>query len=143
MSLHQFKASRAGAKIAKLLASPAAVQEMERKSHARRPAVEAIGKDIADQVGTLSDDEKKLVGRWVKEILIPRGWRPDRKGRVAAGHFFARGTIYRPSCPPLNATANGAARLAAAQTIVAAMPKAAMSADSLIAERRAAFENGQ
>lgn len=142
VSLQQFKLSRSGSKIGPLLTSPAAIQEMETKSRANRPAVEAIGKDIADRVGSLSDDEKKLVGRWVKEILTPRGWKPDRKGRVAAGHFFARGTIYRPSAPP-SRPSSGAARLAAAQAIVAQMPHEAMSSDALIAERRAAFDDGQ
>jgi hypothetical protein len=142
MSLQQFKLSRAGAKIGPLLMSPIAIQEMETKSRANRPAVEAVGKGIADQVGSLSDDEKKLIGRWVKEILVPRGWKPDRKGRVAAGHFFARGTIYRPSVPPLQSS-NGASRLAAAQAIVTQMPHDAMTSDELIAERRAAFDTGQ
>jgi hypothetical protein len=142
MSLQQFKLSRSGTKIAPLLLSPAAIQEMETKSRANRPAVEAIGKKIADCVGSLSDEEKKLVGRWVKEILAPRGWKPDRKGRVAAGHFFARGTIYRPSAPP-SQLASGAARLAAAQAIVARLPHHAITSDELIAERRAAFDNGQ
>ena len=91
MSLQQFKRSGAGAKIGPLLTSPAAILAMENKSRANRPAVEAVGKDIEDCVGSLSDDEKKLVGRWVKEILVPRGWRTDHKGRVAAGHFFSRG----------------------------------------------------
>jgi hypothetical protein len=142
MSLQQFKLSRSGIKIGSLLMSPAAIQEMETKSRANRPAVEAIGKDIADRVGSLSDDEKKMVGRWVKEILAPRGWKPDRKGRVAVGHFFARGTIYRPIAPSSQPT-NGAARLATAQAIVAEMPHRAMTSDQLIAERRTAFDNGQ
>lgn len=88
MSLQRFKLSRSGAEIGRLLKSPNTIQEMENKSRANRPAVEAIGKDIAGLVGSLSDDEKKLIGRWVKEILAPLGWKPDRKGRVAAGHFF-------------------------------------------------------
>ena len=142
MSLQQFKLSRSGAKIGSLLTSSAAIQEMETKSRANRPAVEAVGKAIADRVGSLSDDEKKLIGRWVKEILVPRGWKPDRKGRVATGHFFARGTIYRPSAPP-SQSSNGAARLAAAQAIVTQMPHDAMTSDELIAERRAAFDTGQ
>jgi hypothetical protein len=142
MSLQRFKLSQSGAKIGLLLTSPSAIQDMETKSRANRPAIEAIGKDIAERVGSLSDDEKKLVGRWVKEILAPRGWKPDRKARVAAGHFFARGTIYRPSAPPLRPS-NGTARLAAAQAIVAQMPHDAMTSDELIAERRAAFDAGQ
>ena len=142
MSLQQFKRSGAGAKIGPLLTSPAAILAMENKSRANRPAVEAVGKDIEDCVGSLSNDEKILVGRWVKEILVPLGWRTDRKVRVAAGHFFSRGTVYRPSAPPLQPS-GGAARLAAAQAIVARMAHNILTSDELIAERRASFDNGQ
>ncbi len=53
---------------------------METKSASDRPAVEAIGKDIEARVGPLGDEQKKLVGRWVKEVLAPRGWRPIGRG---------------------------------------------------------------
>ena len=90
---------------------------METKSASDRPAVEAIGKDIEARVGPLGDEQKKLVGRWVKEVLAPRGWRPDRKGRVAAGNFFSRGTIYRRIVPQAPSE-DGAARVAAARALV-------------------------
>ena len=57
-----------------------------------RPAVEAVGKEIEARVGSLNDEDKQSVGRWVKEVLAPRGWRPDRKGRLAPGHFFSKDT---------------------------------------------------
>lgn len=139
MSLHEFKASRLGSCLAPILESGDAVQRMEAKSAAGRPAVEAIGKDIATRVGQLGDEDKKMVGRWVKELLAPRGWRPDRKARVAPGHFFARGTIYRRAMP-VAARGDGPARLAAAQALVRALPHPVMSSDELIAERRREFE---
>ena len=80
MSLDQFKASPLGALIGPILNSEEAIRRMETKSASDRPAVEAIGKDIEARVGSLDDEQKKLVGRWVKEVLAPRGWRPDRKG---------------------------------------------------------------
>jgi hypothetical protein len=142
MSLEQFKHSAAGRKIADLLASEDAIHRMEDKSRNSRPAVEAIGKEIETRVGALDDESRKMVGRWVKEVLAPRGWRPDRKGRVASGHLFARGTIYRRAGerrPP----ADGLARFAAARAILAQMPGRPMSSDELIEQRRRSFGQGE
>lgn len=141
MSLEEFKHSSAGRKIAQLLASEDAIWRMENKSRASRPAVEAIGKQIETEVGTLDDDARKMVGRWVKEVLAPRGWQPDRKGRVAAGHLFARGTIYRRT--GAGPSADGASRLAAARAILEQMPARPMSSEELLAQRRRAFGRGE
>jgi hypothetical protein len=142
MSLESFKESSKGAKLARLFAAEEVVEQMIRKSRAGRPAVEAIGRDIEAQVGALDDAEKKLVGRWAREVLAPRGWVPHRKGRVARGHFFSRGTIYRP-VRPAHAKGDGAARLAAAQALVVRFSHPAAGADALIEERRRAFEAGE
>jgi hypothetical protein len=142
MSLERFKHSAPGRKLAELLDSEDAIRRMENKSHAGRPAVEAIGPQVAAKVGKLDDESKKMVGRWVKEVLGRRGWQPDRKGRVAAGHFFARGTIYRragPAGPP----SDGASRLAAAKALLARMPGRPMSSNELLAQRRRAFGAGE
>jgi len=138
VSLEEFKASPLGVLIAEILKSEAMIRRMEIKSAADRPAVEAIGETIEARVGALDDDQKKLVGRWVKEVLAPRGWRPDRKGRVAAGHFFSRGTIYRAVAAP-GPSEDGAARLAAAQALVRRLPHPPMRSHELISERRRAF----
>jgi len=113
------------------------IRGMETKSASDRPAVEAIGKDIESRVGRLDDEQKKLVGRWVKEILAPRGWRPDRKGRVAAGNLFSRGTIYRRAASSV-LSEGGAARLKAAQALVRDLPDPTLRSDEFLAERRAA-----
>ena len=139
MSLDQFKASPLGALISLILNSEEVIRRMETKSASDRPAVEAIGKDIQKRVGSLDDEQKKLVGRWVKEVLAPRGWRPDRKGRVAAGHLFSRGTIYRRAVPQAPSD-DGATRLAAAQALVRELRHPPMGSDELIRERRLAFE---
>lgn len=143
MSLTQFKHSRKGAKVGAILTSPAAIRTMERKSDLNRPAVEAVGARIAAEVGELGDDERKYVGRWVKELLAPRGFVPDRKGRVAEGNLFARGTIYRRIGQMKHASPrrSGAERLAAARAILATMPHPIMSSEELIAERHKAFES--
>ena len=140
MSLDQFKASRLGSLIGPILCSEETIRRMEMKSASDRPAVEAIGKDIEARVGSLDEQQKKMVGRWVKEVLTPRGWRPDRKGRVARGNFFSRGTIYRRAVPPA-LSEDGAARVAAAQALVRELPHAPMGSDELIRERRLAFNS--
>jgi hypothetical protein len=139
MSLDQFKTSPLGALIGPILNSEQMILSMETKSASDRPAVEAIGKDIEARVGSLDDEQKKLVGRWVKEVLAPRGWRPDRKGRVAAGNFFSRGTIYRRALPPA-VSEGGRTRLAAAQALVRKLPHPPMRSDELVSERHRAFD---
>lgn len=144
MSLHSFKHSKTGERIRPILDDADMLAAMETKSSAGRPAVEALGKDIAAAVGTLDDEEKKLVGRWVKQVLAPRGWVPDRKGRVAAGNLFSRGTIYRrPAAPTGSAALSAAERIAAARAILAETPGEIMSVDELIADRRREFERGE
>jgi hypothetical protein len=139
MSLEQFKASPLGALIGPILNSEQVIERMETKSASDRPAVEAIGQDIEARVGSLDDEQKKLVGRWVKEVLASRGWRPDRKGRVAAGNFFSRGTIYRRALQPA-VSQGGHARLAAAQALVRQLSHPPMASDELVSERHRAFE---
>jgi hypothetical protein len=142
VSLEAFKQSAKGTKLAALFASDEMVAGMIRKSEAGRPAVEAIGREVAARVGRLDDEEKKLVGRWAKEVLVPKGWVPERKGRVAPGHFFSRGTIYR-RVRAVHAKGDGRERLAAAQAIVAKFSKPPMSSDELIDDRRRAFRDGE
>ena len=138
MSLDEFKRSPLGVVIGRILNSEDMVRRMETRSASDRPAVEALGEAIAERVGALDDEQKKLVGRWVKEALAPRGWRPDRKGRVASGNIFSRGTIYRRAVPPV-LSEDAAARLAAAQALVRRLPHRPMSSNELISERRRAF----
>lgn len=143
MSLEAFKHSRKGERIAPILASEAELAKIEAKARAGRPAVEAIGARIASEVGSLSDQEKKLVGRWVKEVLVGRGWKPIKKGRVVAGNLFSRGTIYRKQADVVPSRASAAERVAAARAILAQSPYPIMSSEELIAERHQAFERGE
>lgn len=135
MSLAEFKHTPRGVKIAAILTAPGAIRRMVEKSERDRPAVEAVGAEIAAEVGDLTDDERKYVGRWVKELLVPEGLVPDRKGRVATGALFARGTIYRRTFRT-GAKRSAAERIAAARAILRASPEPIMSVDELIAERR-------
>jgi hypothetical protein len=144
MSLGNFKRSQTGARIAPILVDPSGIAAMERKSREGRPAVEAVGALIAASVGMLDDEEKKLVGRWVKQVLAPRGWVPSKKGRVAPGNLFSRGTVYhQPSSARGNAGGLSAAeRVAAARAILAQSPNGIMTSEELIAERRREFQRG-
>ena len=148
MSLENFKRSQTGARIAPILAAPSGLAAMERKSREGRPAVEAVGAQIAETVGELDDEAKKFVGRWVKQVLEPRGWVPSKKGRVAPGNLFARGTVYRrpgsmADRAPAAARPTATERLAAAKAILATMPHPIMTSDELIAARRREFELGE
>ena len=135
MSLAQFKHTRKGVKIGAILTAPATVRGMVAKSEHDRPAVEAVGARSAEDVGDLADEERKYVGRWVKELLARQGLVPDRKGRVAEGHLFARGTIYR-RVGVATSKRSAEERIAAARAILRASPEPIMSSAELIAERR-------
>jgi hypothetical protein len=142
MTLDEFKISRTGTAIRAIITAPHSIERMIEVSHRARPAVEAVGAEIGDAVAELDDTERKLVGRWVKELLAPRGWVPDRKGRVAAGRLFNRGTIYRPEG---RTTPDGraAARLKAVRELVATLPFKPMSVDEFIADRHRASEQDE
>ncbi len=141
MSLEHFKHSPAGSHIAAIFQSREVLAGMEAKSREGRPAVEAVGALIAAKVGNLADEDRKMVGRWVREVLEPRGWIPERKGRVAPGNLFSRGTIYRRRGGDIQADPQSG--LVAARALLARMPHPAMTADELIAMRRRAFEAGE
>jgi hypothetical protein len=91
VSLNQFKASPLGALIGPIMNPEEMIRRMETKSASDRPALEAVGKDIEARVGSLDDEQKKLVGRWVKEVLEPRGWRPIVRGGLRRAISFRGG----------------------------------------------------
>lgn len=142
MSLAAFKASAKGTRLAGILTSEETIRRMIGKSEIGRPAVEAIGKEVEAAVGSLDDEQKKLVGRWAKEILVPRGWVPDRKGRVARGNFFSRGTIYRRAAPSNSQESRALARLERARQLVRQLPHPLPSVDEFLAERRRMWGEG-
>ena len=96
MSYADFKASRLGRELAPILADPATIARMETLSRAGRPAVEAIGADVARIAPDVDDTTKQHVGRFVRDVMATRGWRPRRKARVAKGSPFSWGAVYGP-----------------------------------------------
>lgn len=136
MSLRAFQASKTGALVGSILTTRESLARMEAKSREGRPAVEAVGARIAEVAGALDDEEKKLVGRWVKQVLEPLGWLPSKKGRVAPGNLFARGTVYRRRATISAEQPNAAERVLRARAILGQSSQPMMSSDELIAERR-------
>jgi hypothetical protein len=99
MSYADFKASRLGRELGPILADPATIARMETLSRAGRPAVEAIGGDVARLAPDVDDTTKQHVGRFVRDVMAKRGWRPRRKARVARGSPFSWGSVYGPATP--------------------------------------------
>jgi len=113
MSLETFKQSRTGARIAPILADPAGVAAMERKSREGRPAVEAV---VACKKSRVAPGN-----------LFSRGTVYQRPSPASANER----------------SPSAAERIAAARAILAQSPFGIMSSDELIAERRREFERGE
>lgn len=96
--LEGFKRSPLGERVGAVLTDETSIIEMIALSKHDIPAVQAVGRPLL----ALGDEEvktdavKKHIGRWVRELLEPRGWTPGRSGRVAVGHLFSTGAIYVP-----------------------------------------------
>ncbi len=142
MTYDEFKRSAKGVTLAPLFADPAVVAAMEALSRRGAPAVEALDEAVADQVGHLDDVERQQVGRWVRDILAQRGWRPVAKKRLSAGRSFVSGAVYAPVVRARTAaaetvggsTANGLAR---AQALLREAAPQIGTVDAFLADRRA------
>ena len=101
LSLNDFKATPNGRTIAEILGRADTVRAMEELSRSGRPAVLAIDRALAEDA-LLDEIEKRHVGRWVRDVLADRGWRPRRRAHFRSGRFFGSGAVYeRPEQPPL------------------------------------------
>lgn len=94
--LENFKDSEFGQRVATVLTDPDNVVGMRYLSEHGIPAVQAVGRRLQALGRPFSDEEKKLIGRWVREIMEENGWTTTKKGRVAAGNLFSTGAIYHP-----------------------------------------------
>ena len=116
MSLAQFKHTRKGVKIGAILSAPATVRGMVAKSEHDRPAVEAVGARIAEEVGDLADEERKYVGRW-KNIMDSTIWQMKNGGSdiniygatnqdeffdVVSEYFFEQPDLLKANHPELH-----------------------------------------
>jgi hypothetical protein len=152
MSLESFKGSKRGAQLAPMLADAAIVAEMERLSRDGRPAVLALDRR-ADELPSLSGTEKQHVGRWVRDVLAERGWRPKRRSRIGGSRMFTSGAVYGRAAPetvpPLPAGAAGTPasvrdatteRVARLRALVAQLETPPPSVDAFIDWKRAEAE---
>ena len=61
------------------------------------PAVRVVGKQLlALGIKPADDETKKMIGRWIREIMERQGWTTWRPGKVPRGNLFSTGMIYRP-----------------------------------------------
>ena len=93
-SYEEFKASKKGQAIEAILMDHDQQVRMIALAEAGIPPVQAVGKAILAAIGDLDHPERQHVGRWVRDILGPKGWKPTRKARVAEGNLFSRGAVY-------------------------------------------------
>jgi hypothetical protein len=98
--LEGFKKSQLGRHIGAVIEDPQNVGDMIAFSRHGLPAIQAVGKNLtALGPEVRSDQVKKTVGRWVREILEQHGWTVWKKRRVAPGNLFSTGMVYRAKAP--------------------------------------------
>jgi hypothetical protein len=153
MSLEGFKDSKRGAKVAPLLADTAVLAEMEQLSRGGKPAVLALDRR-ADELPSLSGTEKQHVGRWIRDVLAERGWRPRHRKRIGGSRLFTSGAVYvrpapdapaepREAAPPGSSpsqTGSTAERVARLRALVAQLETPPPTVDEFIAWKRAEAE---
>lgn len=93
--LESFKQSALGQKIGRILHDKDSLVVMRYLSRQGTPAVEGVGKQILALGITLTYEQRKQVGRWVREIMGDDGWEPYKSARVAPGNLFSTGAVYR------------------------------------------------
>ena len=94
-SFEEFKASKTGEVVGAILSDHDWQVEMVCLAKHGLPPAQAVGAEIAAKVGALDDTEKQHVGRWIRDILGEKGWKPVAKGaRVAPGNLFSRAAVY-------------------------------------------------
>lgn len=94
-SFEEFKVSPTGKAVETILFAHDWQVEMVCLAKHGLPPAQAVGAEIAARVGVLGDTEKQHVGRWIRDILAEKGWKPVAKGaRVAPGNLFSRAALY-------------------------------------------------
>lgn len=144
MSFAAFQRSEEGGHLRPLLMDAVVVAEMEALSRAGRPAVIALDRR-ADQLPSLGATDRQHVGRWIRDVLGARGWRPAARRRVAKGKVFTSGAVYErtgPAAPAAVAARAGppalttTERLERARAIIRSLPRPLPTVDEFIAEKR-------
>ncbi len=94
--LKAFKLGALGQKVAPILHDAENIRDMIALCRNDIPAPRAVGKQLL-RVGLKPKDKeaKKLIGRWIREIMAARGWEPVRPGKIPRGNLFSTGAIYQ------------------------------------------------
>lgn len=91
----EFKVSTTGEAVGAILSDHDWQVELVCLAKHGLPPAQAVGAEIEKTVGTLNDTEKQHVGRWIRDILAAKGYKPVSKGaRVAPGNLFSRAALY-------------------------------------------------
>lgn len=94
-SFDEFKASKTGEAVGVILSDHDWQIEMVCLAKHGLPPAQAVGAEIEKQIGALDDTEKQHVGRWIRDVLATKGFKPVSKGaRVAPGNLFSRAALY-------------------------------------------------
>lgn len=95
--LKAFKASELGRKVEHVLEGPQNIRDMIAFCRHGLPAARVVGKQLlALGIKPADDETKKMIGRWIREIMERQGWTTWRPGKVPRGNLFSTGMIYRP-----------------------------------------------
>lgn len=140
LTLDNFKSTPNGRRIGTLLGRPVTISAMERLSQQGQPAVLAVDEALEDGI-RLDDVEKRHVGRWIRDVLADRGWRPRKRLHFRSGRIFSSGAVYcRPPEPtPALAQADPdiAERVARVQEMVRAFRRDDYDVDDFLRDKRA------
>lgn len=95
--LGAFKQTALGQRVRPVLIDRENIRDMIALCRHDIAAVRAVGKQLL-RLGIRPKDEntKKLIGRWVREIMQAEGWVPVRTGKIPRGNLFSTGAIYKP-----------------------------------------------
>lgn len=99
VTLADFKRTANGVAVGAVLARRETIAAMEDLSYQGRPAVLAVERALDGEV-VLDELERRHVGRWVRDVLADRGWRPRKRGHFRAGRLFSSGAVYEQSGAP-------------------------------------------
>jgi hypothetical protein len=95
--LKAFKLTELGRKVEPVLEGPQNIRDMIALCRHGMPATRVVGKQLlALGIKPADDETKKMIGRWIREIMERQGWTVWRPGKVPRGNLFSTGMIYRP-----------------------------------------------
>lgn len=136
MKLDEFKNSKAGAVVARLLKDGAVLSEMLREPR-RRPPVQALQRGLHAAGIQLSDRERQHVGRWTAEFLSRHGLKPipgrhgAKRAPLTEPGPLTSGALYAPVKEP-----TAAERIAKARAILEPYDLPPGQVDAFLRERR-------